>query len=161
MPTLKTEILGSLIEINYEEEEKDKLIKIIEKFNDRLLDFKNLEGKVSDNKILFLAALKAEDEIFDFTNKSKSSLKEVEDIYKKQIEKINNLNQEIIELKDKINELNAISFCYGPGKFMGTRLSSSIIQGLSYPYRIPIISLSNLRIARNLSSSLSFLAISS
>ena len=107
MPTLKTEILGSLIEINYEEEEKDKLIKIIEKFNDRLLDFKNLEGKVSDNKILFLAALKAEDEIFDFTNKSKSSLKEVEDIYKKQIEKINNLNQEIIELKDKINELNA------------------------------------------------------
>ena len=85
MPTLKTEILGSLIEINYEEEEKDKLIKIIEKFNDRLLDFKNLEGKVSDNKILFLTALKAEDEIFDFTNKSKSSLKEVEDIYKKQI----------------------------------------------------------------------------
>ena len=107
MPTLKTEILGSLIEINYEEEEKDKLIKIIEKFNDRLLDFKNLEGKISDYKILFLAALKAEDEIFDFTNKSKSSLKEVEDIYEKQIEKINNLNQEIIELKDKINELNA------------------------------------------------------
>ena len=107
MPTLKTEILGSLIEINYEKEEKNKLIKIIEKFNDRLLDFKNLEGKVSDNKILFLAALKAEDEIFDFTNKSKSSLKEVEDIYKKQIEKINDLNQEIIELKDKINELNA------------------------------------------------------
>ena len=106
MPTLKTEILGSLIEINYEEEEKNKLIKIIEKFNDRLLDFKNLEGKVSDNKILFLAALKAEDEIFDFTHKSKSSLKEVENIYKKQIEKINDLNQEIIELKDKINELN-------------------------------------------------------
>ena len=107
MPTLKTEILGSLIEINYEEAEKDKLIKIIDKFNDRLLDFKDLESKVGDNKILFLAALKAEDEIFDFTNKSKSSLKEVEDIYKKQIEKINDLNQEIIELKDKINELNA------------------------------------------------------
>ena len=106
MSTLKTEILGSLIEINYEEAEKDKLIKIIEKFNDRLLDFKNLEGKVSDNKILFLTALKAEDEIFDFTNKSKSSLKEVENIYKKQIEKINNLNQEIIELKDKISELS-------------------------------------------------------
>ena len=107
MPTLKTEILGSLIEINYEEAEKDKLIKIIEKFKDRLLDFKNLEGKVSDNKILFFSALKAEDEIYDFTNKSKSSLKEVENIYKKQIEKINNLNQEIIVLKDKINELNA------------------------------------------------------
>ena len=106
MPTLKTEILGSLIEINYEETEKDKLIKIIDKFNNRLLDFKDLEGKVSDNKILFLAALKAEDEIFDFTYKSKSSLKEVEEIYKKQVEKINDLNQEIIELKDKIIELN-------------------------------------------------------
>ena len=68
---------------------------------------KNLEGKVSDNKILFLSALKAEDEIYDFTNKSKSSLKEVENIYKKQVEKINNFNQEIIVLKDKINELNA------------------------------------------------------
>jgi cell division protein ZapA (FtsZ GTPase activity inhibitor) len=107
MPTLKTEILGSLIEINYEEAEKDKLIKIIEKFNDRLLDFKNLQGKVSDNKILFLAALKAEDEIFDYDNKSKSSLKKVEDIYKRQVEKINDLNYEIIELKDKIIELNA------------------------------------------------------
>ena len=106
MPILKTEILGSIIEINYEEKEKNKLLEIIEKFNDRLLDFKNLEGKVSDNKILFLAALKAEDEIFDFTYKSKSSLKEVEEIYKKQVEKINDLNQEIIELKDKIIELN-------------------------------------------------------
>ena len=106
MPALKTEILGSLIEINYEEAEKDKLIKIVDKFNDRLLDFKDLEGKVGDNKILFLAALKAEDEIFDFTYKSKSSLKEVEEIYKKQVKKINDLNQEIIELKDKIIELN-------------------------------------------------------
>ena len=54
MPTLKTEILGSFIEINYDNAEKNKLKKIIEKFNNRLLDFKNLEGKVSDNKILFL-----------------------------------------------------------------------------------------------------------
>ena len=69
--------------------------------------FKNLQEKVSDNKILFLAALKAEDEIFDYDNKSKSSLKKVEDIYKRQVEKINDLNHEIIELKDKIIELNA------------------------------------------------------
>ena len=65
MPTLKTEILGSPIEINYEESEKEKLIKIIEKFNDRLLDFENLRGKISDKKILILAALKAEDQIID------------------------------------------------------------------------------------------------
>ena len=58
MPTLKTEILGSLIEINYEESEKDRLKKVIEKFNERLLDFENLRGKISDKKILVLAALK-------------------------------------------------------------------------------------------------------
>ena len=67
MPTLKTEILGSPIEINYEESEKDKLIKIVERFNDRLLDFDNLRGKISDKKILILAALKAEDQIIDKT----------------------------------------------------------------------------------------------
>ena len=41
------------------------MIKIIEKFNDRLLDFENLRGKISDKKILILAALKAEDQIID------------------------------------------------------------------------------------------------
>ena len=68
MPTLKTEILGSAVEINYEEAEKDKLIKIIEKFNERLSDLKHLQGKVTDNKILFLAALKAEDQVIDLIN---------------------------------------------------------------------------------------------
>ena len=105
MPKLKTEILGSQIEINYEEGEKDKLNKIIENFNKRLLDFKNLEGKVSDNKIFFLAALKAEDQIIDLTNYK--SIKEEENFNnKKQVLKINNLNREIIKLKDKISELN-------------------------------------------------------
>ena len=33
MPTHKIEILGSIIEINYEEKEYDRLIRIIEKFN--------------------------------------------------------------------------------------------------------------------------------
>ena len=56
--------------------------------------------------ILIHSKQKSPDEIFDFTYKSKSSLKEVEEIYKKQVKKINDLNQEIIELKDKIIELN-------------------------------------------------------
>ena len=57
MPILKTEILGSLIEINYEESEKDKLRKVIEKFNERLLDFENViitnlnEGILPSGKI--------------------------------------------------------------------------------------------------------------
>ena len=67
MPTHKTEILGSLIEINYEEPEKDKLKKIIEKFNNRLLDhiiqnalpFESIQGETSarlfEGEMLFFA----------------------------------------------------------------------------------------------------------
>ena len=104
MPTLKTEILGSLIEINYEKSEKDKLIKIIEKFNDRLLDFENLRGKISDKKILILAALKAEDQIID---KSLTKEKETEIINnQKKAININDITQEIIQLKDIESKLS-------------------------------------------------------
>ena len=104
MPTLKTEILGSFIEINYEKSEKDKLIKIIEKFNDRLLDFENLRGKISDKKILILAALKAEDQIIDKTL-TKETEEEIINNQKKAIN-INDITQEIIQLKDIKNKLN-------------------------------------------------------
>ena len=104
MPTLKTEILGSPIEINYEESEKDKLIKIIEKFNHRLLDFENLRGKISDKKILILAALKAEDQIID---RSLTKEKETEIINnQKKAININDITQEIIQLKDIESKLN-------------------------------------------------------
>ena len=104
MPTLKTEILGSPIEINYEESEKDKLIKIVERFNDRLLDFDNLRGKVSDKKILILAALKAEDQIIE-KNLTKEKEAEIINNKKKEIN-INDITQEIIQLKDIENKLN-------------------------------------------------------
>ena len=104
MPTLKTEILGSPIEINYEESEKDKLIKIIEKFNDRLLDFENLRGKISDKKILILAALKAEDQIID-SSLTKEKETEIINNKKKGIN-INDITQEIIQLKDIESKLS-------------------------------------------------------
>ena len=63
MPILKTDILGSVIEINFQEKEKKKLHRIINKFKARLEEFKDLEGKVTGSKIIFLSALKAEDEI--------------------------------------------------------------------------------------------------
>jgi len=105
MPTHKTEILGSIIEINYEENEKNKLLKIISQFNDRLSDFKNLQGKISDNKILFLTALKAEDKIDDLINQI---AKNKENHIKKNEQSLyqNELTKEIIKLKDKVKELN-------------------------------------------------------
>lgn len=105
MPVLKIEILGSLIEINYEKQEKDKLIKIIDQYKDRLLDFENLQGKISERKILVLAALKAEDEIIDISNKISLKEKEIIDSNKKDI-KITDLTQEIIQLKDSMSKLN-------------------------------------------------------
>ena len=104
MPTLKTEILGSPIEINYEESEKDKLIKIVERFNDRLLDFDNLRGKISDKKILVLAALKAEDQIIE-KNLTKEKEAEIINNKKKEIN-INDITQEIIQLKDIESKLS-------------------------------------------------------
>ena len=104
MPILKTEILGSEIEINYKEEEKERLEKIINKFNHRIKDFQNLHGKVSDKKILFLAALKAEDEINEI-NENKKNINN----NKINSEKIIKLNQEIINLKDEINTLQSKS----------------------------------------------------
>ena len=93
MPIIKTEILGTLIDINYEEGEKEKLIKIIDNFNKRLLDFNNLKGKISDKKIIYLAGLKAEDQILDNVLKNKNS------------DLVNHINKEIINLKDNIREL--------------------------------------------------------
>ena len=62
MPILKTEILGTNIEINYEKNEYDKLNDLIEKFKLRLSQFPN-DGRASSSQILFLAALKTEDEL--------------------------------------------------------------------------------------------------
>tara|TARA_B100000029_G_C16978750_1_gene742794 strand:+ start:108 stop:476 length:369 start_codon:yes stop_codon:yes gene_type:complete len=83
MPIYKTEILGSLIEIDYVEEDKNKLEIAIDNFKKRLFSFKSLEGKVSDKKILILAGIKAEDNA------------------------INQISvKEIIKLKDKIQSLS-------------------------------------------------------
>ena len=41
MPILKTEIFGSVFEINYPEGEKEKLEEIIKSFHTRLEEFKN------------------------------------------------------------------------------------------------------------------------
>jgi len=105
MPIHKIEILGSVVEINYEEKEKEKLLIIINQFKSRLSNFKDFVGKVSDKKILFLAALKAEDQISDLNRLI--LIKEEQNIEsnKQALKKID-LSKEIIELKDKISELS-------------------------------------------------------
>ena len=105
MPILKTEILGSKIEINYKAGEKEKLIDLIDRFKKRLLEFNDLQGKVTDNKILFLAALKVEDHIFDLNEKFLVQNKEK--IVSKNLSfEVDSKIKEIINLKDQILILN-------------------------------------------------------
>ena len=87
MPILKTEILGTELEISYEKNDYDKLNHLIEKFKKRLSLFPN-DGRASTNQILFLAALKTEDEL---------------EIMKKQIDV--ETNKKIIILKKELEKI--------------------------------------------------------
>ena len=98
MPILKTEILGTDIEINYEKNEYDKLNNLIEKFKIRLSQFPN-DGRASSNQILFLTALKAEDELE--TMKKKINIKENKNFV------IESLNKEIILLKEELDKIKS------------------------------------------------------
>jgi len=113
MPIIETELLGSKIEINFKKDQKEKLLKLIENFKNRLEEFNSLEGKVSDKKILFLAALKAEDNFLELKNNSNKSLNEnsVKEIIKLKdyIEKIEEKNIKLEKTNKEIsNEINEI-----------------------------------------------------
>ena len=107
MPILKTEILGSIIEINYEVSEKNQLEIIIRNFKKRLLDLKNLQSKVSDKKILFLAALKAEDELINGgISKDVIGLKDKISMLENKNENLENLNSKAIKEIEEIEKKN-------------------------------------------------------
>ena len=111
MPTLKTEILGSIIEINYQEAEKEKLERLISKLRGRISEFNHNIGQISDSKIIFLAALKAEDLLEEIENLLEKKDKEKK-ISNDQKNIINNLTKEIISLKDQISKLESHKSSY-------------------------------------------------
>ena len=111
MPTLKTEILGSIIEINYQEAEKEKLERLISKLKGRISEFNHNIGQISDSKIIFLAALKAEDHLEEIENLLEKKDKEKK-ISNDQKNIINNLTKEIISLKDQISKLESHKSSY-------------------------------------------------
>ena len=111
MPTLKTEILGSIIEINYQEAEKEKLERLISKLRGRISEFNHNIGQISDSKIIFLAALKAEDHLEETENLLEKKDKE-KNISDDQKNIINNLTKEIISLKDQISKLETHKSSY-------------------------------------------------
>ena len=108
MPILKTEILGSIIEINYEEKELKQLLKLIESFKIRLNEFAN-NGKFSSNSIIFLSALKTEDSLEEMkkllNETDKENIKFKKNITELKII-IEKSNKEIILLKEQLNLLD-------------------------------------------------------
>jgi len=111
MPTLKTEILGSIIEINYQEAEKEKLERLISKLRGRISEFNHNIGQISDSKIIFLAALKAEDHLEEIENLLEKKDKEKK-ISNDQKNIINNLTKEIISITDQIRKLESHKSSY-------------------------------------------------
>ncbi len=76
MPVYKASILNREINLNYEYDQKEKLEKAVDVLNKKLKSFDNKDGKISDNKLLSLIAIKLQAEIFDITSKNQVDINE-------------------------------------------------------------------------------------
>ena len=106
MPTLKTTIFNSAIDINYEEGDKNKLLQLIENLNNRLKKYNHLNGKVSDSKIIILASLAIEDDLMQQKKLISEQNSISNDLNLKEFH-VEKLSSEIINLKDKIHKLES------------------------------------------------------
>ena len=106
MPTLKTTIFNSSFDINYDEGDKDKLLQLIENLNSRLKKYNYLNGKVSDSKIIILASLGIEDDLLEEKKLITEQNLISNDLNAKELQ-VEKLSSEIINLKDKIHELES------------------------------------------------------
>lgn len=103
MPTYKALILNKEISVNYEENEKEKLIEAVKSINSKLQSYNVQNGKISDNKLLSFLAIKLQAELLELEqNKLNHNIveKNFENVNKKNI----SLNDKIYELTEK-NEL--------------------------------------------------------
>ena len=106
MPTHNAKIFNTLIDLKYDQGDKDKLLDLINTLNIRINKFSELSGKVSDIKIIILTALAIEDELVEQKKISllNKSLKTDIDSSNTKVEK---LNSEIINLRDKLRILES------------------------------------------------------
>ena len=97
MPIYKALILNKEISVNYEENQKDKLVEAIKVINSKLKSYDTLNGKISDSKLLSFLAIKLQAELIDLseTNTNRPSSDK----------KSNESDSEKIILHDKIYQL--------------------------------------------------------
>ena len=123
MPILKTEILGTELEISYEKNDYDKLNYLIEKFKKRLSQFSN-DGRASSNQILFLAALKTEDELETMKKQIDVEANKEIILLKKELEKIK--SSSISSIQDNTSAIVEIKELEKTTKLIQSRIKESI-----------------------------------
>ena len=123
MPVLKTEILGIELEISYEKNDFDKLNHLIEKFKKRLSQFPN-DGRASSNQILFLAALKTEDELETMKKKIDVEANKEIILLKKELEKIK--SSSISSIQDNTLAIVEIKELGKTTKLIQSRIKESV-----------------------------------
>tara|TARA_Y100000590_G_C15746845_1_gene1022445 strand:+ start:10347 stop:10757 length:411 start_codon:yes stop_codon:yes gene_type:complete len=109
MPIIKAKILNKSIDLNYEEKDKSKLLKLIENLNNRLKKFDHLSGKVSDIKVFILTALKIEDDLMEEKKIISKKNTGSNDANEKLTLEIINLKDKIRILESKLDEKNKIT----------------------------------------------------
>ncbi len=104
MPIYKALILNKEINVNYEENQKEKLVNAVSSINNKLNNLNDTNGKINDNKLLSFLAIKLQAEIHELNLKNKNDT----DLEKK-LKEVNNknihLNDKIIKLSEKNNLL--------------------------------------------------------
>ncbi len=98
MPVYKALILNKEIKVNYEENQKAKLIESINEVNNKLNSYDKHNGKISDSKLLSFLAIKLQAELIELKEKKTIDIN-LEKKYKES-------NNENINLNDKIFKLH-------------------------------------------------------
>lgn len=101
MPDLEVIIFNQKLKLSYQENEKERLIKAIDTLNKSWNKYSNLNGKVSDLKIITLISLELQDSIEDYKSKLNMHKNDIVLLKKESDQK----NIELKEKKEKIYKL--------------------------------------------------------
>ena len=101
MPDLEVTVFNQKLKLSYLENEKERLTNAINILNESWKKFSNLNGKVSDLKIITLISLELQDSNMDNEDKIKLHKKSI-DLLKQEIEEKSN------ELQNTIGQVNKL-----------------------------------------------------
>ena len=101
MSDLEVTVFNQKLKLSYLENEKERLTNAINILNESWKKFSNLQGKVSDLKIITLISLELQDSIVDNEDKIKLQKKNI-DLLKQEIEEKSNKLQNTIEQVNKL-----------------------------------------------------------